>query len=289
MIPRFRPALAAIAMALALSACAAAPPETPVTRAPKAPAISPEMLRLAEMAAEDGLAGEARQRYARLVSLDPENPSARLGLAEALLALDEIAHARGLFEELESDEAMRGRALQGKGLALIRQNRRDEAAKVLALAVETDPDLWRAWNALGGLHDLARRFDQAARAYDKALALRPDSGVVRNNIGFSRLLQGRPDEAARYLMEALQHEPRLDAAQANLRLALALQGRYHDARAGLTKDRVAATLNNIGFVALSRGDFGEAEALLAQAIEASPSFHERASANLLRARALKGG
>lgn len=289
MISNLRPALTVLAVTVALGACSAPPAAPPVVTAPKTVKISPEMMRLADMALEDGLVNEARQRYVRLLSLDPAHPGARLGLAEALLAQDDVVHARELFEELEAVEEVRGRALLGKGLTMIRQNRRDDAAKVLAAAVEVDPGLWRGWNALGGLHDLARRFEQSAEAYDKALALRPESGIVRNNMGFSQLLQGKPDQATRHLMAALSHEPRLEAAQANLRLALALQGQYEDARTGLTKDRLPAALNNIGFVALSRGDFGEAEALLAQAIEASPHYHERASVNLLRTRALKGG
>lgn len=283
-----RSALCTLALTLALGACATGPTEAPNVNA-KAVVIPPEMLRLAEMALEDGQANEARQRFTRLLAMDPENPYARLGFAESLLATDDVTHAVERFNDLQGIEAVHARALQGKGLALMRQNRKDEATQVLAAAVEADPQLWRAWNALGGLHDMARRFDRATEAYDKALALRPDSGVVRNNMGYSLLLQGSPDKAARVLIDALHHEPRLDAAHANLRLALAMQGRYHDARAGLTKDREATALNNIGFVALTRGDFGEAEALFVQAIEASPRYHDRASANLLRARALKGG
>lgn len=290
MMRDLRPLICTLGLTLALGACSMTPAEPPVAQAPRvAQTIPPEMLRMAEMALEDGLPNEARQRFTRLASMDPHNPWVRLGLAESLLAIDEVNHARDRFDELQSVEPVRARALQGKGLALMRQNRREEAITILTAATEADAALWRAWNGLGGLHDLGRHFDLSADAYNRALALRPDSGVVRNNMGYSLLLQGKPAEAARLLMEALQHEPRLDAAHANLRLALALQGRYQDARAGLTKDRQAAALNNIGFVALSRGDLGEAEAFLAQAIEASPSFHDRAAANLVRARALKGG
>jgi Flp pilus assembly protein TadD len=279
----------AIALTIGLGACSMAPAQPPVTQAPKATQVPPEMLRMAEMALEDGLPNEARQRFTRLASMDPHNPWVRLGLAESLLAVDEVSHARDRFDELQTVEPVRARALQGKGLALMRQNRREEAVTVLTAAIEAEPNLWRAWNGLGGLYDMGRQFDLSAEAYQRALALRPDSGVIRNNMGYSLLLQGKPAEAARLLMEALQHEPRLEAAHANLRLALALQGRYHDAKAGLTKDRQASALNNIGFVALTRGDLNEAEAFLVQAIEASPSFHDRAAANLVRTRALKGG
>ncbi|HLO78316.1 MAG TPA: tetratricopeptide repeat protein [Magnetospirillum sp.] len=284
-----RPVLCSLAVTLALAACSSAPPPTPVAVAPKITPVPPEMLRMAEMALEDGQPNEARQRFTRLAGMDPQNPWVRLGLAESLLATDDAAHAREWFDELQTVEAVRARALQGKGLALMRQNRLEDAATVLTAATEADPTLWRAWNALGGLHDIAKKFDLSAQAYERALALRPESGVIRNNMGYSLLLQGKPAEAARVLMDAIQHEPRLEAAHANLRLALALQGRYQDARAGLTKDRQPAALNNIGFVALSRGDLNEAEAFLVQAIEASPSYHDRAAANLLRARALKGG
>lgn len=284
-----RPLFAALAVAISLSACSAAPVEPPVTKPQKTTEIPPEMLRLAEMALEDGQPGEARQQYMRLSAMDPDNPWVRLGMAESLLALNDVASARDRFDDLQSVAAVRARALQGKGLALMRQNRRDDALAVLTAATEADTTLWRAWNGIGGLHDLGRRFDLATAAYERALGLRPDSAVIRNNMGYSLLLQAKPKEAARLLTEALQHDPRLEAAHANLRLALAMQGRYGDARAGLTKDRQATALNNIGFVALSRGDLDDAEAFLVQAIEASPSYHDRAAANLVRARALKGG
>ncbi len=281
--------LTAALVTLSLGACALPASQPPAAAAPRTVEIPPEMLRMAEMALEDGLPNEARQRFTRLMGMDAQNPHVRLGLAESMLALDEVGPARERFDELQAIEPVRARALQGKGLALMRMNRRDEAVKVLSAAVEADPDLWRAWNALGGLHDFAHQFDLAAEAYGRALALRPGSGVIRNNMGYSLLLQGKPAEAARLLMDALQREPRLEAAHANLRLALAMQGRYNDARAGLTRDRQAAALNNIGFVALSRGDYAEAETFLAQAVEASPHYHERAAANLLRVRALNGG
>lgn len=286
---RLRPLCSALAVTLSLAACAMPPAPPPVTQAPKVTEIPPEMLRLAEMALEDGQPNEARQQYMRLAAMDPTNPWVRLGLAEALLATNDAATARERFDELQAVEAVKARALQGKGLALMRLGRREDALTVLTAATEADATLWRAWNGIGGLHDLARRFEQATAAYERALALRPDSAVVRNNMGYSLLLQGKPKEAARLLTEALQRDPRLDAAHANLRLALAMQGRYGDARAGLTKDRQAAALNNIGFVALSRGDLDDAEAFLVQAIEASPAYHDRAAANLVRARALKGG
>lgn len=284
-----RPLCTALALTLSLAACAMPPVEPPAAKPQKVTEIPPELLRLAEMALEDGQANEARQQYVRLAAMDAANPAVRLGLAESLLATNEVSAARERFDELQTVEAVKARALQGKGLALMRQNRREDALAVLTAATEADPTLWRAWNGIGGLHDFARRFDLAGAAYDRALALRPDSAVVRNNMGYSLLLQGKPKEAARLLTDALQHDPRLEPAHANLRLALAMQGRYGDARAGLTKDRQAAALNNIGFIALSRGDVEDAEAFLVQAIEASPSYHDRAAANLVRARALKGG
>lgn len=286
---RFRPICTSLTVALSLAACSVAPVEPPVARPQKTTEIPAEMLRLAEMALEDGQPQEARQQYMRLVSIDPNNPWVRLGLAESFLATNEVSAARERFDELQSVEAVKARALQGKGLALMRLNRRDDALAVLTAATDADATLWRAWNGIGGLHDLGRRFDLATAAYERALALRPDSAAIRNNMGYSLLLQGKPKEAVRLLTDALQHDARLEAAHANLRLALAMQGRYGDARAGLTKNRQAAALNNIGFVALSRGDLDDAEAFLVQAIEASPSYHDRAAANLVRARALKGG
>ena len=68
--------------------------------------------------------------------------------------------------------------------------------------------------------------------------------------------------------------------QVNLRLALAWSGRYAHAMTGATDEDISKVLNNVGYVALLRGDFDNAEAYLLRAMEADPSFNKVAWRNL---------
>ncbi len=280
-----------LALALAMSACAAPGTEPPTAAAAGPAMVTPEMVRLAEMAFEDGLFEEARQRYLRLVAMQPGEPRHRLGLAETALAVGDDAQARTLFDEVlaSGKPEVLGRAHQGKGLSLLRGSRPRLALEPLKAAVAADPGLWRAWNGLGLLHDADGAWDLADEAYGKALLASHGAAEVLNNHGYSRLLRGQPTQAAALFIKALRARPGMPRAEANLRLALAAQGQYREAQAGARPTALPDVLNNVGYVAMVRGDHGKAEAYLSQALEASPAYFSTASENLLRLRALKTG
>lgn len=147
-------------------------------------------------------------------------------------------------------------------------------------AVAQDPTLWRAWNGLGYHSDVRGDWRQATESYDRALALNPSSAMVLNNRGFSMLLQGRAQAAAADFDQALRREPGLAPARENLRLALAWDGAYGQALAGVEQGGLARALNNVGFMALLRGDTASAETYFLRAIEVDPAFNKSAARNL---------
>ena len=211
---------------------------------------------------------------------DPDNPRAKLLLAEALLADGSLAAAEEAFARLVHAPEVGAAAQQGHGLALLLAGDRARAADSLRRAVTADPSLWRAWNALGYIYDLGGAWARSERSYTLALAANPGSAEVYNNRGFSRLMQRRLMEAAEDLNRALEIDPRLDLARDNLRLVLAWQGKYRHALTGLRETDEARALNNVGYVALMRGDYANAEIYLLRAMEIDPSYNETASRNL---------
>lgn len=235
-----------------------------------------------------GKPGEALAQYQQLLAIDPSNAEAKLGVGEALLALNESEKAREAFSSLASDPALGARALQGRGLSELAQNHVDEAAVDLNSAVGADPKLWRAWNGLGLIHDLKHEWVPARAAYEKALPNAPKTGILHNNIGFSLLVQKNYAAATEEFQAALHEAPDLETAKNNLRLALAFQGRYREALEEVSKGERAAQLNNVGYVALLRKDYSTAESYLSQAMEASPSYYDTAAQNLSRLKALEG-
>jgi len=236
--------------------------------------------------AEDRLV-DAGRLLDRALAAGATDPRLMLESGELHLARGRLDDAVRSFTTAQASPGLRARALQGRGVALSRLGRSDEAIAVLQQAVQADPTLWRAWNALGAENDRQRGWTVAEAAYDKALTAPGVGAEVYNNRGYSRLLQGRYPEASADFVKALERDPALDAARTNLRLSLALQGDYGRATSVGAIDQRAAALNNAGFAALLRGDFDQAEGLFNQAIEVQGKFYARAHENLALARSLR--
>lgn len=281
--------LAAVALMMGLGGCTGLssdePPET--TESVEPIQISPKVLELAENAVSEGRFADAEDLLTRMILLDPTNIDARLISAELFLAKGDSAHAMPAFGALTEIPEVSARANQGAGIAMILNGAGEQGVRHLERAVEADPTLWRAWNALGSYHDSHGRWEDAAKAYQMALAEQPDEPMLYNNRGFSLFMQGRMDEAIVDLQRALRLDPDMGPTQANLRLALAWNGRYVHAMTGVAEKDMARTLNNIGYIALMRGDLDNAEAYLQRAMELDPAYNVTASRNLAYLRNLR--
>ena len=227
---------------------------------------------------------EALEQFRVVLREEPTRVEAQVGQAEAQLGLGSYEEAlAGFTRVLEGSnvpEQSRAAAQQGRGLALFRLGRIQEAIPVLQAVAEADPTRWRAWNALGQAHDRRDQFEDAQAAYRQALWAAPNHAGLHNNLGFSLLSQGRHEAAVDSFLRAVELDPNLELARANLRLALAALGRYTEALAGVDQRDLPEALNNIGYIALLRGDPERAEADFLRALEVSPSFFEPAWRNL---------
>jgi Flp pilus assembly protein TadD len=223
---------------------------------------------------------EAVSAYKRILSVEPENPDAIFGMAETMLATGSNAEALGYYRLLDKHDAFRSRALQGEGIVLLNLGQQQMGLDVLRKAVASDETLWRAWNALGRTLDIQSNHEEALKSYNRALALIPSSALVLNNRGVSYMLAGRYKEAEVDLRRAVSVDRELSRARSNLRLALAWQGKYAEALADVSRIDAPAALNNIGYIAMQRGDMSHAEAYFVQAMQTSPVFYDKADRNL---------
>ena len=254
--------------------------ELEIAALPMVEPAAPGTLALAERALSESRHEDAGQLIERVLLAEPENWEARLLLAELHLASGDPGRAEPIFESLIDKADVDGRALQGHGIVLTLQGNLDRGMESLQRAVALDSGLWRAWNALGYHHDSNRDWAAAADSYRKALEGNPDSVLIYNNRGFSMLMQKRLKEAVADFNRALRMDPEFEVARENLRLALAWQGKYVHAMAGASNRDMPRILNNIGFIAVMRGDYGNAEAYLLRAMEADPRYNETAARNL---------
>ncbi|MFP3942826.1 MAG: tetratricopeptide repeat protein [Alphaproteobacteria bacterium] len=241
-----------------------------------------ELLSTAQTSLQGGDVKAAIERYQRVLRTDPDNADARYGLAEALLKADQYDDAIRHYRKLTDHPQHRAGSLQGLGMGLLLKGEAEEGQKALSAAVGEDPSLWRVWNALGQNWDHQKEWQRAEACYRKALAINPNADVVYNNLGMSYFMQAEYRKAVAQFNRALRLNKKLDAARLNRRLALAMLGRYDEAIEGVDQSDQPRVLNNIGYIAMLRGDLQLARAYFQQAIELSPSYYPKAHDNLRR-------
>ncbi len=278
--PKGRAATAGLVLAvlLATAGCATTKEAEPAAKPPEK--LGPEAVALAERAIDAGRHEDAQKILDRVIIADPENPRARLALAELSLAKGSTGTAQQSFAALTEVPDVAPRALQGEGITLLLMGEQAIGFKRLQAAVAADPGLWRAWNALGSYYDAQADWTAAIDSYEKALAANPNSAMVYNNLGYSYFMQGRPGEAIAALSRSLRIDPKFELARANLRLAYAHKGQYVHALSGSADREIGRNLNNVGYIALLRGDYENAESYLLRAMETDASFNKVAWKNL---------
>jgi Flp pilus assembly protein TadD len=240
-----------------------------------------------DQAIEEGRLTDAGRAVDTLMANGQTGPRVMLRSGELQLARARYEDAARAFTQAEADPAGKAAALQGRGIALAQMGRSEDALAALQAAVQADPTLWRAWNALGVEKDRRKDWLASELAYAEALKSPKATAIVDNNRGYSRLLQGRYPEASADFVRALEKDPSLAQARANLRLSLALRGDYGRATAVSGREERATVLNNAGFAAVMRGDLAQAEVLFQQAIDARGSSYGRAIENLRMVKAMQ--
>lgn len=223
----------------------------------------------------------------RVLYINPKSVEARLARGEILLRQARYGLAKEAFKSLVKEEKLLARSYQGLGVARLQQGRRATAKQAFDKAVSLDSELWRAWNGLGYFYDSVKDWKRAEQSYDRALKLRRDKPALFNNRGFSKLMQSRYEDAIVDFRAAPQMSPLLKVTRMNIRLAQAWLGRYVEAAAGASKKDLPTVLNNIGYIAMIKGEYAAAEAYFSRAMELSPSFNETASNNLQKLEAFK--
>lgn len=261
---------------LAAPAVAATAPVMPAAMLPPAPSL----LALIDVAITESRFDSANNLITRA---RPQFDGGQLQLrtAELAMASGDVPGAATAFSALVADPDVAALALQGLGIARLRQSDLAAAKTALDAALVQDPGLARAWNARGVIADRQREWDRADAAYARAIAIAPDSAIAYTNRGYSLLLRGRHADAERDLARAVALDPALSTARTNLRFARAMQGHYTEAFDGSTRKELAADLNTVGFAAMTRGDTITAETYFNRALAINKHFDRTAWNNLM--------
>jgi tetratricopeptide (TPR) repeat protein len=129
---------------------------------------------------------------------------------------------------------------------LVQVRKAEAAIEHLRIALEIDPDYANAHNNLGRALMLLQQFDEAVVHFHAAIAIDPRDAQFHHNLSFALVQLGRVREAIEQCQQAL-----------------ALRGES----LGEGHPEYAATLNNLGLMHQSVGDYARAEAMIRQATE----------------------
>src|SRR6266581_3438274 len=83
----------------------------------------------------------------------------------------------------------------------------DQALLLLRQIVETDPNDFQAWERLGTIYFIQKKFDEAERSYGEALKRHPHYALVLISLGRLRIVQKNFDGAVEVLDQAVKIEP----------------------------------------------------------------------------------
>jgi TolB-like protein/Flp pilus assembly protein TadD len=156
---------------------------------------------------------EAREQYKQLIELEPDNPRALAGLAEATMFLAQD------FLALDFDPA------------------RQESQAAIERALAIDPQSVDAWRVKGLIDYLVairsselRYAELAEASFRRAVELNPNDAPSLELLANSLIGNGQTEQAIAMLQRALAIDPLSRLGQTLLGSALAAQGRFAEAR-----------------------------------------------------------
>jgi len=163
--------------------------------------------------------------FTSLAEEDPEEPGARIALANCLLALGRLRECEEVVEGVLASGESAPLAAQYRGMIAIRRGRVDEAMEHLRRAEAEGGANAHIQTQVGFVYLQQRRWDDAERAFGSALALDPDCAPALDGLGVAYRRQGKLQEAvlAHVMSIALLHH-QADAHR-NLGIALLRLGR----------------------------------------------------------------
>ncbi|WP_454016805.1 tetratricopeptide repeat protein [Azospirillum sp. Marseille-Q6669] len=215
---------------------------------------------------------EARALYGRILSADPSHTDARHLSGIAAYQAGQAVQASVCFRATLAIDPSFAAAYNSLGNVLADRSRPDDAVRAYRRAIALQGGYAEAFGNLGLLLQAQERIDDAIAAYEAALRADPGRTATRFDLAVLLRRRGRLNEAALAFYRVVQAQP--DHAEAWRSLALVLRVLNHsDAELCLRRalsddptDREVA--RDLGTLLNERGDFAEAAAVLAPAVDA---------------------
>lgn len=242
-----------------------------------------ELVRIGNDYLDKGNHKLARLHFSVAAGKDPESAAAYVGLGETMRRAGEVKRAGEVFDQaLQKDQSYLP-ALLGIARTCRGQGDHSAAIEYLNRAVELAPEDAEVLTEMAMAYGSLGQVTEAEAVYAQVAALKPSLASSHNNLGFVYLIQGRYADAVKAFSQSVSIAPRNKQIQNNLAAAYALNGNDEKALQIFEKTvGKAAASNNMGYIYMTRGDWGKAEKAFKRALDLNPTFYVKAQENLDR-------
>ncbi|MDH3654815.1 MAG: tetratricopeptide repeat protein [Myxococcales bacterium] len=160
---------------------------------------------------------------------------AKLGAAEALLAMGKAEEANKLLADLRTDEPVSAEVELWQGKVAEGLGQSKEAVKHFRSAIKLEPKSVRAYMALAQHYTATKRPGEAVGILVEAQKNVDITAEVRRVLGWAELQRNRLDDAIEQFTKALKMEPRDSSAQFGLAVAYRRKWKLEEAAVELAK------------------------------------------------------
>jgi serine/threonine-protein kinase len=163
-------------------------------------------LTTGELRRRTGRYDEAVDAFMRVLSQQPNNADAVLGLAETYKAAGDFRRAEESYKRAIALQPNYWSGYNKLGVFYYVQGRYEDAIPLFKKVTELVPDNQRGYNNLGAMYQRLGRFDEAVRTFARSIALEPSASGY-SNLGTSYYFAGRYAEAAAAFDQAVKIAP----------------------------------------------------------------------------------
>jgi Flp pilus assembly protein TadD len=239
------------------------------------------LVKNASRAIQAGRLEEAKLMIGRAVAAGISGVPIERLTADLAFASHRYEEALSGYKRLAATPQKQTGDCENGAIAALELGRVADARPLVDCAVAPANASWRAWNARGVLADMTQDWAAADDAYSRAHQLAPDEPRIVNNRGWSMLLRGDWAGAIPFFEQAVALGGTSQRAANNLELAKSAVAADLPRRRDGESDRDwAVRLNDAGVAAELLGEKKRAIAAFTQALDASPTWYDRASNNL---------
>ena len=222
---------------------------------------------------------ESVSYFQNALATEPERADLRRGLAVSLARAKRYPESARIYQEMIALGQAEPVDRMEYALVQARLQKWDEVRNIVT-ALPGGLNTSRRHMLDAVLADHEQRWAAADAAYARAETLTTNPAGVLNNWGVSLMSRGDHARAEKTFERSLSFNSRLFSAKNNLAIVRGLQGNYQLPVVPMTEKEKAIILNNLGLIALRKGEKRIAKGLFAAAVDTHPQHYGAAADRL---------